>query len=115
LLDSWNNLIVPWGFCMRPNDEIWVCGSSPMPWRVDPNYPNAPLGCPPFDQIVMRFNPAGHVLQLISFPKGADGREFPGDLNWVHCVAEDSQGSLYLGDIIGKRAQKFVRQQSLTD
>lgn len=80
-----------------------------MPWRVDPNYPHAPLGCPPKDQIVMRFNPAGHVLQLFTFPKGKDGEEAPGDLNWVHCIAEDSHGDLYLGDIIGKRAQKFRR------
>ena len=108
LLDSWNNLIVPWGFCINDNDEIWVCGSSPMPWREDPKYKGAPLGCPPFDQLLLKMNPQGKVLQLVVFPKGDDDKEKPGDLNWVHCIAEDSKGNLYLGDIIGKRAQKFV-------
>jgi hypothetical protein len=28
----------------------------------------------------------------------------------VHCIATDSKGNLYVGDIKGKRAQKFVRQ-----
>src|SRR6185369_13880749 len=27
LLDSWSNVLVPWGFCMTPRDEIWICGS----------------------------------------------------------------------------------------
>lgn len=108
LLDSWTDLIVPWGFCVTDDDEIWVCGSSPMPWRTHPDYPQAPLGCPPADQIVMKFNPDGKVLQMASIPKGADGKEQPGDVNWLHAVAVDSQGNLYLGDIIGKRAQKFV-------
>jgi hypothetical protein len=43
-------------------------------------------------------------------PKGADGLERPGELNWVHCIATDSHGNLYLGDIKGQRAQKFVVQ-----
>ena len=43
-------------------------------------------------------------------PKGEDGKEQPGDLNWLHCLAFDSKGNLYAGDIIGKRAQKFVRK-----
>jgi hypothetical protein len=29
----------------------------------------------------------------------------------VHCMAVDSKGDLYAGDIMGKRAQKFVRQR----
>ena len=28
--------------------------------------------------------------------------------NWVHCIALDSKGNVYLGDIMGKRVQKFV-------
>jgi uncharacterized protein (TIGR03067 family) len=74
-----------------------------MQWRKE----DKALGCPPKDQIVMKFAPNGKVLQLITFPMGRDGLERPGELNWVHCIAEDSQGSLYLGDIMGKRAQKF--------
>jgi DNA-binding beta-propeller fold protein YncE len=111
LLDSWSNVIVPWGFCMTKNDELWVCGSSPMPWLEHPDYPGAPLSCPPKDQLVMKFATTGRPLQLWTIPKGEDGKEQPGDLNWVHAVAVDSGGNLYLGDIIGKRAQKFVLRQ----
>jgi DNA-binding beta-propeller fold protein YncE len=111
LLDSWQNVIVPWGFCMLPSDQLWVCGSSPMPWREDPDYPGAPLSCPPRDQLLMRFDTAGKLLQLWTIPKGQDGKEQPGDVNWIHCVAADSRGNLYVGDIIGKRAQKLVKQK----
>lgn len=109
LIDSWKNIVVPWGFWMTPNDEIWVCGSSPMSWKErDEKYPAAPLGCPPRDQVIMRFNTDGRLLQLYSFPKAKDGEEKPGELNWVHCIAADSKGNIYLGDIIGKRLQRFL-------
>jgi DNA-binding beta-propeller fold protein YncE len=111
LLDSWANVIVPWGLWMTDKDEVWVCGSTPMPWREDPKYPGAPLSCPPKDQVVMKFNTAGRALELWTIPKGEDGQEQPGDVNWIHCLAVDSHGDLYVGDIIGKRAQKFVRQK----
>src|SRR5262249_37260005 len=29
LLDEWRDVVVPWGFCVTKDDEIWVCGSSP--------------------------------------------------------------------------------------
>jgi hypothetical protein len=59
----------------------------------------------------MKFNADGRVLQLWTIPKGEDGAEKPGDVNWVHALAVDSRGNLYLGDIIGRRAQKFVLQK----
>ncbi len=111
LLDSWANVIVPWSISMNDKDEMWVSGSTPMPWRDDPDYPGAPLSCPPKDQVVMKFNSTGRVLQVFTIPKGKDKEEKPGDVNWIHCVAEDSQGNLYVGDIIGKRAQKFTLQK----
>jgi len=110
LLDSWRDLIVPWGFWVTANDEIWVCGSSPMPWRTDPKYPTAPLGCPPKDQVFMKFNTAGKLLQLWSVPKAEDGHEQPGECNWLHAIALDSKGNIYVGDIIGRRAQKLARK-----
>ena len=103
-LAEWRNLIVPWGLWVTPKDEIWVCGSSPMQWRKT----DGALGCPPKDQIFMKFNTQGKLLQLFTLPKGLDGLERPGEVNWVHAIAVDSRGNLYLGDIIGKRAQKFV-------
>ena len=106
---SWRNIIVPWGFCITENDDIWVCGSTPMKWRFDPKYPGAPLGCPPKDQVFMKFRPNGQLIQMWAIPKAIDGKEKPGELNWVHCLAVDKAGNIYSGDIIGKRLQKFVR------
>lgn len=102
-LTEWKNLIVPWGFCMTPKDELWVCGSSPAQWRKE----DSNLGVPPKDQIFMKFNTDGKLLTLFTLPKGIDGLERVGEVNWVHCIAIDSRGNMYLGDIKGKRAQKF--------
>lgn len=107
-LAQWRNLLVPWGLYISrgPNGEeyVWACGSSPMPWRPEDQL----LGCPPKDQLVMKFDTSGKLLQLWTFPKGEDGKEKPGELNWLHAVAVDAQGNLYVGDIKGRRAQKFV-------
>jgi DNA-binding beta-propeller fold protein YncE len=103
-IEEWRNLIVPWGFFVTKEDEIWVCGSSPMQWRKE----DQALGCPPKDQVFMKFNSAGKLQQLFTLPKGIDGLERPGEVNWVHCIAFDSVGNMYLGDIIGRRAQKYV-------
>ncbi len=105
-LDTWSDVVTPWGFWVTKDDEIWVCGSSPMPWRPE----DEALGCPPKDQVFMRFDTGGRLLQLWTVPKADDGKEKPGELNWVHAIALDSKGNIYAGDIIGKRAQKFVRQ-----
>ena len=107
---SWKNIIVPWGFCITENDDIWVCGSTPMKWRFDPKYPTAPLGCPPKDQVFMKFRPDGKLQQMWAIPKATDGKEQPGELNWVHCLALDQDGNIYSGDIIGQRMQKFIRK-----
>jgi len=104
-LAEWRNILVPWGFWVSEADDIWVCGSSPMRWRKGQEN----LGCPPKDQLFMKFNPAGKVLQHWTVPKGRDGREKSGEVNWVHGIALDSKGNVYLSDIIGKRIQKFVR------
>src|SRR5205814_2369246 len=87
LLDLWNNVVVPWGLWVTKDDELWVCGSSPMQWRKEDNV----LGVPPKDQVFLKFNTAGKLLQLWAVPKGADGLERPGECNWVHCIAADSQ------------------------
>jgi len=57
----------------------------------------------------MVFAPDGRVKRLWSFPKG----QKPGELDWVHAVAVDRQGNLYLGDIQGKRAQRFLRAEAI--
>ncbi|MFN8708823.1 MAG: hypothetical protein ACK50J_19250, partial [Planctomyces sp.] len=35
-------------------------------------------------------------------------RLMPGETVGVHCIATDSQQNVYVGDIYGERAQKFV-------
>jgi len=110
LLGSWKHLLVPWCMWITEKDEIWVCGSAPMLWVNEGPNAEKPLGCPPKDQLVMKFDTDGKLLELHTFPKATDGQEKPGDLNWVHGIAVDLQGNLFLGDIIGKRLQKFVRR-----
>jgi len=105
-LAQWTNLLVPWSIWVTAQDEIWTCGSSPM----SESNPEGMLGIPPKDQVFMKFNTKGNLLQLWTVPKGVDGQEKPGECNWVHAIAPDSKGNLYVGDIVGKRVQKFVRQ-----
>jgi DNA-binding beta-propeller fold protein YncE len=106
-LAEWRDLMVPWHIVVAENDEIHVCGSSPMRW---PKLviPGLIVGIPPKDQLVMVFTPDGRVKRLWTFPKG----QRPGELDWVHALAVDRHGNLYLGDIQGRRAQKFLRLES---
>jgi DNA-binding beta-propeller fold protein YncE len=106
LLDVWADLITPWGLCLTKNDELWVCGSSPVKdntgkWLVTP----------PSDQVLMKLNLKGKVLLRVPLKKTTAPPGKLGELNWVHCIAFDSQGNLYLGDIQGGRAQKFSQKQ----
>jgi sugar lactone lactonase YvrE len=80
-LDEWRDLMVPWHIAITDRDEIYVCGSSPMRW---PRFrvPGLVVGIPPKDQLVLVFARDGRV---------------------------DRRGTLYLGDIQGRRAQKFLR------
>ncbi len=119
-LEQWSGLIMPWGLFISHDDRIWVCGSSPHWWLRDGQYPEYK------DQIFMRFDPQGYVRQVWTIPLGDIGddknnpvtdRLRPGEAVGVHCIVEDSQGNLYVGDIYGERAQKFVpiRRRRKTD
>ena len=103
-LDEWRDLLVPWHIVITERDEIYVCGSSPMRWPKLP-IPGLIVGIPPKDQLIMVFTPDGRVTRLCTFPKG----QHSGELDWVHALAVDRRGNLYLGDIQGRRAQKFLR------
>jgi NHL repeat len=103
LLDFWDDIITPWGIWITKADEIWICGSTLKQrdkegWKI----------LPPSDQVLMKFNPAGKLLLEIPLPMDQESLSDPGQLNWVHAIAIDSKGNLYMGDIMGKRAQKFV-------
>jgi hypothetical protein len=103
-LDEWRDLLVPWHIVVTERDEIHVCGSAPMRWPRLP-IPGLVVGIPPKDQLIMVFTPEGRVTRLCTFPKG----QRPGEVDWVHALAVDRLGNLYLGDIQGRRAQKFLR------
>ena len=66
----------------------------------------------------MRFDPDGRVRQIWTLDHPPAGGEpeagttasrKPGQVSWVHGIALDSKGNVYLGDIKGKRFQKFVK------
>jgi hypothetical protein len=104
-LEQWRNLLVPWSLWITPQDEIWTSGSSPT-LAFDSR---GMTGIPPPDQVFMRLNTSGKLLELWCPRLGVDGQEKPGETNWVHALAADSKGNLYAGDIRGHRLQKFVR------
>jgi streptogramin lyase len=106
-LNEWKNIVTPWALAISKNDEIYVCGSSPMLWSEIPSRQEA-LATPPKDQLLAKLDPAGRLKQLWVFPKGENGKDKPGDLNWVHGMGLGPDGIVYLADVQGKRAQKFV-------
>ncbi|GIW89469.1 MAG: hypothetical protein KatS3mg108_3793 [Isosphaeraceae bacterium] len=109
VLAEWRNLIVPWDLAIDRADRVYVAGSSPTRWpRGARTRAGVPLGIPPHDQIVFRFDTSGRAEELWSFPLG----DRPGMVDWVHGLAVDGEGHLYLGDIQGRRVQKFRRLEA---
>ena len=110
-LAQWRHLINPWGLWVTPKDEVLVCGSTPARWSGRGN-----LGNPPSDQIVMKFDTDGRAKELWLFPLAEAGKLVPGHLDWVHGLAADSKGNLYLGDVAddskAHRVQKFLRLEA---
>ncbi|GMV91725.1 MAG: hypothetical protein AMXMBFR82_15030 [Candidatus Hydrogenedentota bacterium] len=107
-LEQWRNLINPWGIWITPNDEVYVCGSAPARWTERGN-----LGNPPSDQLLIKFDTEGVPQELWVFPLAKEGELIPGHLDWVHGIAVDTKGDLYLGDVADNskthRVQKFRR------
>ena len=103
LLDIWENVITPWGLYITKKDEIWACGSSV---KKDEN--GECLVLPPPDEILVKLDSKGKVLLRVILEQTTVPPGKSGELDWVHAIAFDSQGNLYLGDIQGRRAQKFV-------
>jgi hypothetical protein len=106
-LTEWKNIVTPWYIVITGNDDVYVCGSSPMLWS-QVSERQAALATPPKDQLFMKLDTEGRIKQLWVIPKGENGKEQPGDLNWVHGMAVADDGTIYFGDVQGKRAQKFV-------
>ncbi|HPA18211.1 MAG TPA: peptidyl-alpha-hydroxyglycine alpha-amidating lyase family protein [Verrucomicrobiae bacterium] len=103
VLAVWDGLLMPWGLTMTRQDEIWVCGSS----RVRQPDGSGWVVSPPPDQLLMKLDSAGKVLLRAALNKPAVPPAKPGEVDWVHAVALDSKGNIYLGDIEGKRVQRF--------
>jgi len=107
-LAEWRHLINPWGIWISPKDEVYVCGSSPVHWGEGTN-----LGGVPHDQMVIKFDTTGRALELWTFPLPENSEPRVGVVDWVHGIAVDSKGNLYLGGVSdeGKshRVHKFVR------
>ena len=101
------NIITPWYIVITRNDEVYICGSSPMLWSEIPAR-QAALATPPKDQLFMKLDTDGRIKGLWVIPKGENGKEKPGELNWVHSMDIAADGMIYFGDVQGKRAQKFV-------
>ena len=114
-LDQWSNVLMPWGLSIVKSpqgaDELWVCGSSPHWWYRHGVYPEYK------DQLFMRFATNGRVLQTWTMPLGdiGDNKDAPdtsklkpGETVGAHCIVQDSKGNVYVGDIYGERAQKFM-------
>lgn len=110
-IDQWSQLLMPWGLSITDQNQLWVCGSSPHWWKRHEKYPEYK------DQLLMRFSVDGRVQQVWTIPLGDIGadknnpdvsRLKPGEAVGVHCISQDSQGNVYVGDIYGERAQKFV-------
>ena len=108
---AWTGMMVPWTIWITKKDELFVIGSSPSRWQAGAIM----VGIPPKDQIVMRLTTDFQVLSWWTFPFQPDVKQMkPGDLNWVHAVAVDDEGNLYLGDVQGSRIQKFWKQDATT-
>jgi hypothetical protein len=63
--------------------------------------------------LLIKFNTDGVPQELWVFPLAKEGELIPGHLDWVHGIAVDSKGDLYLGDVADNskthRVQKFRR------
>lgn len=110
-LDQWSNVLMPWGLSVTNDDQLWICGSSPHWWYRHGKYPEYK------DQLFMRFTTDGRVRQTWGLTLGDIGEDKnkpdtsrlkPGETVGAHCIAQDSHGNVYVGDIYGERAQKFV-------
>jgi len=101
---AWTGMMVPWTIWITRDDALYVIGSSPSRWNAG----EIMVGIPPKDQLVMKLNTDFTILSWWTFPFQPDAKLMkPGDLNWVHALAVDGDGNLYLGDVNGNRIQKF--------
>jgi hypothetical protein len=112
LLDIWRDLLLPWPLIPTANNEIWTCGCTPIKLE---KYRDITSGKLQQNQLVMKFNSEGKILQIYAFPTCARGtKHLPGRLNMLHGMAVDRQGNLYLGEAFNPGPQKYIYSTKLT-
>jgi hypothetical protein len=107
LLDIWRDLMIAWPLVpTADNTGIWTCGCTPI--RLD-QYTEITGGKLQQDQIAVKFNPEGKILQIWAFTTSPrSDRHVPGKLNMLHGICADAQGNLYLGEAFNPGPHKFV-------
>jgi DNA-binding beta-propeller fold protein YncE len=81
----------PWAMAAGPDGQIYVVdGSDAHPW-------------PPDRSQVLRLDLQGNILAA-----WASYGNYDGQLYWGHDIAVGKDGAVYVGDILGRRVQKFV-------
>jgi hypothetical protein len=111
LLDIWRDLILPFPLVPTANNEMWACGCSPI--RLE-SYGEITGGKLQQDQIAVKFNSEGKILQIWAFPTCPRGdRHVPGRFNMLHGICADAQGNLYFGEAFNPGPQKYAYSNSL--
>lgn len=82
----------PWALSFGPDGCLYVVdGGDLKPWPPDRSH-------------ILRLDINGHILET-----WASFGNYEGQLFWGHDIAVGKDGAVYVGDILGRRVQKFTR------
>ena len=82
----------PWALSFGPDGRLYVVdGGDYKPWPPDRSH-------------ILRLDTNGNILE-----KWASFGNYDGQLFWGHDIAVGRDGAVYVGDILGRRVQKFAR------
>ena len=97
LLDQWKMCMLgrPWAIRLGPDGYLYVVDGGDMNGGPHPK--------PPDRGYIMKLDLQGNILKKWSRFGNYDGQLF-----WGHAVAVGTNGAVYVGDIQGRRVQKFL-------